>query len=73
MGTKKLLHTILSKYQDIELLVHIGEYKCGADKVTDEEINRIDSLNNFLKQGLSEKNHIKTTIDKMTAAVGFNG
>ena len=50
MGTKKLLHTILSKYQEVELLVHIGEYKCSADKVTDEEINRIDSLTIFLNK-----------------------
>ena len=65
------LRTILSKYQEVELLVRIGEYKRGADKVTDEAIDRIEAVNNFLKQGLSEKDDFKTTIDKMAAAVGL--
>ena len=43
------LRTILSKYQEVELLVRIGEYKRGADKVTDEAIDRIEAVNNFLK------------------------
>ena len=65
------LRTILSKYQEVELLVRIGEYKRGADKVTDEAIDRIEAVNNFLRQGLAEKDDFKTTIDKMAAAVGL--
>ncbi|MDR3144155.1 MAG: type III secretion system ATPase SctN [Puniceicoccales bacterium] len=65
------LRTILSKYQEVELLVRIGEYKRGADKVTDEAIDRIEAVNNFLKQGLHERDDFKTTIDKMAQAVGL--
>jgi type III secretion protein N (ATPase) len=65
------LRTILSKYQEVELLVRIGEYKRGADKVTDEAIDRIEAVNNFLKQGLHEKDNFKTTIDKMAQVVGL--
>lgn len=65
------LRTILSKYQEVELLVRIGEYKRGADKQTDEAIDRIEAVNNFLKQGLHDHDDFKTTIDKMAQAVGM--
>ncbi|MDE6432483.1 MAG: type III secretion system ATPase SctN [Opitutales bacterium] len=65
------LRTILSKYQEVELLVRIGEYKRGADKVTDEAIDRIEAVNNFLKQGLHEYDGFLTTVDKMAQAVGM--
>ncbi|MDR1433183.1 MAG: type III secretion system ATPase SctN [Puniceicoccales bacterium] len=65
------LRTILSKYQEVELLVRIGEYKRGADKVTDEAIDRIEAVNNFLRQGLHECDDFKTTINKMAQAVGL--
>jgi type III secretion protein N (ATPase) len=65
------LRTILSKYQEVELLVRIGEYKRGADKQTDEAIDRIDAVNTFLRQGLHEYDNFKTTIDKLAQAVGM--
>jgi type III secretion protein N (ATPase) len=65
------VRTILSKYQEVELLVRIGEYKRGADKVTDEAIEKIDQVNDFLKQGLHEKDNFETTINKMARAVGL--
>jgi type III secretion protein N (ATPase) len=63
--------TILSKYQEVELLVRIGEYKHGADKITDEAIDKIEAVNNFLRQGLYDRADFKTTIDKMTRVVGL--
>ncbi|MDR2776680.1 MAG: type III secretion system ATPase SctN [Puniceicoccales bacterium] len=65
------LRTILSKYQEVELLVRIGEYKRGADKVTDEAIDKIEAVNNFLRQGLHDRDDFKTTIDKMAQVVGL--
>ena len=65
------LRTILSKYQEVELLVRIGEYKRGADKVTDEAIDRIDAVNNFLRQGLHDYDDYETTVNKMAQAVGL--
>ena len=65
------LRTILAKYQEVELLVRIGEYKRGADKVTDEAIDRIDAVNNFLRQGLHDHDDFETTINKMAQAVGL--
>ncbi|MDR2629261.1 MAG: type III secretion system ATPase SctN [Puniceicoccales bacterium] len=65
------LRTILSKYQEVELLVRIGEYKRGADKITDEAIDKIEAVNNFLRQGLHDRDDFKTTIDKMAQVVGL--
>ncbi len=45
---------LMAKYAEIELLIKIGEYKPGADKVTDEAVRKIDSINQFLKQPTHE-------------------
>jgi type III secretion protein N (ATPase) len=65
------LRNILAKYNEVELLVRIGEYKKGADAVTDEAIARIDAVNNFLKQGLQDKDTYEETIQKLKQAVGL--
>ena len=65
------LRTMLSKYQEVELLIRIGEYKRGNDKETDEAIDRIDAINGFLKQGLHEKDSFAQTVAKLKEAVGL--
>src|SRR5215212_9498361 len=49
------IRNLMSKYQDVELLVRIGEYKPGSDAQTDEAIRKNEAINTFLKQGLREK------------------
>jgi type III secretion protein N (ATPase) len=65
------LRTMLAKYQEVELLLRIGEYKRGNDQETDEAIDRIDEINAFLRQGLQEKDTFEETIKKMSQAVGM--
>ena len=36
------MRELMAKYADVELLVKIGEYKAGSDKVADEAIAKID-------------------------------
>jgi type III secretion protein N (ATPase) len=64
------LRTILSKYQELELVARIGEYKRSADKVIDEAIDNIEAVNNFSRQGLHDRDDFKTTIDKIAEVVG---
>ncbi|HMR29432.1 MAG TPA: type III secretion system ATPase SctN [Geminicoccaceae bacterium] len=45
---------LMAKYAEIELLIKIGEYKPGSDKVTDEAVKKIDRINAFLKQPTHE-------------------
>ncbi|MCQ2390131.1 MAG: type III secretion system ATPase SctN [Kiritimatiellae bacterium] len=63
------LREILAKYQEVELLLRIGEYKKGSDAATDEAIAKIDKVNAFLKQGLGEKPDYADTIRKLQEAV----
>ena len=41
---------LLAKYDEIELLLKVGEYKKGADRVADLAIERRDAINAFLRQ-----------------------
>jgi ATP synthase in type III secretion protein N len=44
------IRQLMAKYAEIDLLVKIGEYRPGSDKVADEAIAKIDKINNFLRQ-----------------------
>ena len=64
------LREILAKYQEVELLLRIGEYKKGSDAATDEAIEKIGDVNAFLRQGLDERPEYDDTIARLKAAVG---
>ena len=59
------LREVLSKYEDVELLVKIGEYQKGADPATDFAIERIDAVNGFLKQGCHESSEFDQTLSAL--------
>ena len=63
------LRELLAKYQEVELLLKIGEYQKGADKATDEAIAKNDAVNAFLCQGLSERPQYAETIEALKRAV----
>jgi ATP synthase in type III secretion protein N len=46
---------MLARYNDVELLLRVGEYKPGSDAGTDEAIRKIDAINAFLRQGPGER------------------
>jgi type III secretion protein N (ATPase) len=64
------MRELMAKYADVELLVKIGEYKAGSDKVADEAIAKIDEIRNFLKQGTRERVELEETIAKLSAITG---
>jgi type III secretion protein N (ATPase) len=45
----------MAKYAEVELLVKIGEYKRGGDATTDEAIDKIEVIRNFLKQRTDDR------------------
>ena len=63
------LREILAKYQEVELLLKIGEYQKGADRATDEAIAKIDAVNGFLKQALDDVPEYDDTIQRLIRAV----
>ncbi len=60
------IRELLAKYTQVELLLKIGEYKSGADQVTDEAVEKIDAINAFLKQGLGEISSFPETLKRLT-------
>ncbi|WP_281561013.1 type III secretion system ATPase SctN [Thalassomonas sp. RHCl1] len=48
------IRRLMSKYQDVELLVNIGEYQQGEDPDADEAIAKIGDINEFLQQGCDQ-------------------
>lgn len=53
---------VLANYQKNELLIKIGEYKRGQDKMGDFAIDNIDKVNKFLKQAVDEKCSFQETM-----------
>lgn len=54
MQASATLRRLLAKYQDVELLVQIGEYQRGADAEADEAIAKIGIIRKLLQQGPNE-------------------
>ncbi len=48
------VNALLAAYQDVELLVKIGEYKQGSDPQSDRAISKNTAINDFLKQRTDE-------------------
>lgn len=44
------LRRSLAKYQEIELLLQIGEYKSGSDAAADTAIRLVEPIRNLLQQ-----------------------
>lgn len=63
------LRELLAKAKEVELLVRIGEYKRGSDPKTDEALDKVDAINEFLKQGLHEKCSYEETIERLYEVV----
>jgi ATP synthase in type III secretion protein N len=59
------LRELYAKYQEIELLIQVGEYRAGSDPVADEAIEKINAINAFLKQGPIEPAPLQETLDRL--------
>ncbi len=56
------LRKLMAKYQEIELLLQIGEYKAGVDPHADRAIKKMNAINAFLQQGTHEYSSYETTL-----------
>jgi type III secretion protein N (ATPase) len=59
----------MAKYQEVELLVKIGEYKRGSDAVADQAIERMDGIREFLRQSTDEHINFDDTLEQMKQAI----
>ncbi len=65
------MRELMAKYADVELLVKIGEYKRGGDKVTDEAIDKIEAIRSFLKQRTDERADFEATLQSLSQVTGM--
>jgi type III secretion protein N (ATPase) len=56
---------LLAKYQDLELLIKIGEYKPGSDSLADEAIDKNEEIRSFLRQPVDEFEAFDETVDQL--------
>jgi type III secretion protein N (ATPase) len=65
-GAAGKLRELYSRYQDLELLIQVGEYKKGADKLNDEAVQKIDRIKAFLRQRPGEIAPFDVTMNALT-------
>jgi len=59
------VRTLLARYQEIELLLRVGEYERGADVRSDEAIDKRDAIEAFLRQTGDEFSTFEATIEQL--------
>ncbi|MGX9432206.1 type III secretion system ATPase SctN [Bradyrhizobium sp. LeoA1S1] len=64
------LRELMTKYQEVELLIRVGEYKNGTDALADEAIARRAEMQSFLRQSTSEHMDFESTLQELEACVG---
>ena len=57
-------------YTDAEDMINIGAYAKGSNPRIDRAINRIDSINVFLRQEIGEFTHPDETLLNLEEAMG---
>ncbi|MGL4722511.1 MAG: type III secretion system ATPase SctN [Desulfovibrionaceae bacterium] len=65
----KKMRSLMAKYEEISMLLQIGEYRSGSDPLADEAIARIESINAFLKQDLDERSTLEEAIEALRQVV----
>ncbi len=60
----------LSAYREMEDLINIGAYQRGANARVDAALDRIDGINDFLKQDMMEGASFEAAIEGLRGAIG---
>ncbi|ASK93926.1 type III secretion system ATPase SctN [Xanthomonas campestris pv. trichodesmae] len=61
------LRRLLAKYNEVETLVQVGEYRQGSDAVADEAIDRIDAIRDFLSQPTDQLSAYDSTLEQLAS------
>lgn len=64
------LREMLAKYEEVELLIKIGEYQHGADPRADLAIAQSDDIRAFLRQGTHEPSDLEGAIAQLKGIAG---
>lgn len=56
---------LLAVYTEAEDLINVGVYVKGSNKGIDEAINKIGPIRDFLRQGITEKSELESTLKRI--------
>ena len=59
------MRELLAKYEEVEVLIRIGEFKRGMDPLADQAVDQRAAIDSFLQQG----RHASTGFDEAVAAL----
>lgn len=68
-----LLREALARYSEAEDLINIGAYVKGSNPKIDWAIDKIDPINQFLRQGTYENHPFKDTVHQLISIMGKGG
>ncbi|NIJ83190.1 type III secretion system ATPase SctN [Xanthomonas sp. WHRI 7064] len=63
------LRRLLAKYNEVETLLQVGEYRQGSDAVADQAIARIDAIRDFLSQPTDQLSDYDTTLEQLAGVI----
>ncbi|MEA9654324.1 type III secretion system ATPase SctN [Xanthomonas campestris pv. raphani] len=63
------LRRLLAKYNEVETLLQVGEYRQGSDAVADEAIARIDAIRDFLSQSTDQLSDYDATLEQLAGVI----
>ena len=63
------LRKLMARYEEIELLVQIGEYRKGNDAEADEALAKIEAIRAFLRQATDEHVPLEHTLKRLAEVV----
>jgi type III secretion protein N (ATPase) len=61
---------LMAKYQEIELLLKVGEYKRGSDSIADTAIDKHEAIRDFLRQPTDELVGFDETLQRLCELAG---
>lgn len=61
----RTLRDLMSRYAEIEFLVHVGEYRKGVDPRNDMALERIEAIRSFLRQASDEHTAFPLVLEQL--------
>jgi type III secretion protein N (ATPase) len=63
------LRSLMAKYDEVEMLLQVGEYKAGNDPHADAAVERIEGIRAFLNQATTDLRPFEDTLAQLSSLV----
>jgi type III secretion protein N (ATPase) len=67
LAAARKIRQLLSRYQELEFLLRVGEYKEGVDPLSDEAVRKHNKIMKFLQQNTNDKCDFKKSLRELVA------